>query len=87
MANENLPSSQLAPAICRRGACPAVVALVDQFGVAHGAHARGRAFLAEFGHGACVVLCHDAAGRLHTPAVAELVPDPPAFEFAAARYY
>jgi cytidine deaminase len=81
------PVGLLAPGIqakVKAGVRPTVVALVDQWGVAHAPFAPGRAYLSEYGCGDVQVVVHDFAGpgggTLSTPLAATLAPSPPAFD-------
>eukprot|EP00928_Gymnodinium_smaydae_P082179 TRINITY_DN65576_c0_g1_i1.p1 TRINITY_DN65576_c0_g1~~TRINITY_DN65576_c0_g1_i1.p1 ORF type:complete len:350 (+),score=42.29 TRINITY_DN65576_c0_g1_i1:41-1090(+) len=68
---------QLAPAIEASPSPPAYLCMSDHFGVCHAPFAPARAYLLEHGYGACRVLCHDEAGKLHVPRVEDLVPHSP----------
>ena len=54
-----------------------MIAMVDQFGVAHAPFAQARCLLTEYGYGAVKVLVHNATnGELEAHEVSGLVPQP-----------
>jgi hypothetical protein len=55
---------------------PVSLVMCDQFGVCHAPFAQARSLLSEHGYGYLTVLVHGEDGALHSPSVAELIPQP-----------
>eukprot|EP00966_Prymnesium_polylepis_P138061 3189959-Prymnesium_polylepis.1 len=70
---------QLAQAIETSASKPAVLCMVDQYGVCHAPFAPARAYLVEHGFSDVRLLVHDTEGGFHTPTADELMPTLPSW--------